>query len=42
MTRLWSTRFSKDRFVGRTVNSLTFLVQLMDVLIAGEGNPQQV
>ncbi|MHC4420231.1 MAG: glycosyltransferase family 4 protein [Planctomycetota bacterium] len=29
VTRLWSTRFSKDRFVGRTVNSLTFLVQLM-------------
>jgi glycosyltransferase involved in cell wall biosynthesis len=29
VTRLWSTRFSKNNFVGRTVNSLTFLIQLM-------------
>ena len=28
VTRMWTTRFSKDSLVGRTVNSLTFLVQL--------------
>jgi glycosyltransferase involved in cell wall biosynthesis len=29
VTRRWTTRFSKDSPVGRTINSLTFLVQLM-------------
>ncbi len=28
VTRLWTTRFSKDSVLGRTCNSLTFLVQL--------------
>jgi glycosyltransferase involved in cell wall biosynthesis len=28
VTRMWTTRFSKDSIVGRTCNSLTFLVQL--------------
>jgi glycosyltransferase involved in cell wall biosynthesis len=28
VTRMWTTRFSKDSLVGRTVNSMTFLVQL--------------
>jgi glycosyltransferase involved in cell wall biosynthesis len=33
VTRLWTTRFSKDSPVGRTINSLTFLVQLMATLL---------
>ncbi|MHC4422266.1 MAG: glycosyltransferase, partial [Planctomycetota bacterium] len=28
VVRMWSTRFTKDSPVGRTINSLTFLVQL--------------
>jgi glycosyltransferase involved in cell wall biosynthesis len=28
VTRMWTTRFSKDSIVGRTSNSLTFLLQL--------------
>lgn len=28
VTRMWTTRFSKDNILGRTINSLTFLVQL--------------
>jgi glycosyltransferase involved in cell wall biosynthesis len=28
VTRMWTTRFSKNSVIGRTVNSLTFLVQL--------------
>jgi glycosyltransferase involved in cell wall biosynthesis len=28
VTRMWTTRFSKDSLLGRTVNSMTFLVQL--------------
>ena len=51
VTRMWTTRFSKDSLIGRTVNSLTFLVQLTvrllfrggrgEVLIdlAAEGDP---
>jgi glycosyltransferase involved in cell wall biosynthesis len=28
VTRMWTTRFSKDSLLGRTINSMTFLVQL--------------
>jgi glycosyltransferase involved in cell wall biosynthesis len=28
VTRMWTTHFSKDNIIGRTVNSLTFLAQL--------------
>jgi glycosyltransferase involved in cell wall biosynthesis len=28
VTRMWTTRFPKDSILGRTVNSLTFLIQL--------------
>ncbi len=33
VTRMWTTRFSKNSPVGRTINSLTFLVQLLARLL---------
>ena len=40
--RMWTTRFSKDNLVGRSINSITFLGQLMLRVLFRRSRPNEV